>query len=122
MTDEETLHETLDRDDVIQPELDDLELIKNDPVPQEYWEQEELPKMGITATLTDGTGISAITGSKILKDFVADALMGAGAALVAVGVTGVDQAIAAPAVAITAVAGALISAGYRLVLRWATSE
>jgi hypothetical protein len=72
--------------------------------------------------LTDNGGVAAITGSKILKDFVADALMGAAAALVAVQVSSVDQAIAQPMVVVTAIAGAVISAAYRIVLRWATSS
>jgi hypothetical protein len=72
--------------------------------------------------LTDGTGVSAFTASKIFKDFVADALMTGAAALVAVGVTSADAAVAAPAVVVTALAGAAISALYRAVLRWATTE
>lgn len=78
--------------------------------------------MSITGTLTDGSGVSAITGSKVLKDFVADVLMTGAAALIAVNVTSVDTALAAPAVVVTAVAGAIISATYRIVLRWATSD
>lgn len=77
--------------------------------------------MNVTSTLTDGGGIASLTKSKVLKDFVADTLMGASAALVAVGVTGIDIAAATPAVAATAIANALISAGYRTALRWATS-
>jgi len=76
---------------------------------------------GNLAGLTDGTGISRLTGSKVVKDFVADALMGAGAALVAANVVSVDQAAMAPAVAAVAIANAVISALYRVVLRWATT-
>jgi len=72
--------------------------------------------------LTDGTGISAFTGSKLVKDFVADFLMTGAAALVAVGVTSADTAVAAPAVVVTAVVGAAISALYRVLLRWATTD
>lgn len=63
-----------------------------------------------------------VTWQKLVKDFIADALMGAAAALVAVGVTGVDQAAASPAVAAVAIANAVISAAYRLTLKWATSD
>ncbi len=71
--------------------------------------------------LTDGTGVSAITGSKLLKDFVADFLLSASAALVTAGVMDLGGAVGAPQVAALAVAGAAIRAGYRIVLRWATS-
>lgn len=71
--------------------------------------------------LTDGTGVSAFTVPKIIKDFIVDALTGAAAALVAVNISGVDAAIASPAVAAVAVANAVISAGYRLVLKWASA-
>jgi hypothetical protein len=77
--------------------------------------------MSLPTVLTDGSGVSAITGSKLLKDFVADVLMTGTAALLAVNVTSVDQAIATPTVVATAIAGAVISAVYRVVLRWATS-
>lgn len=79
------------------------------------------PTANVGSTLTDGTGISALTGSKVLKDFVADFLMTAAGALVAVNVTGVDQAVANPAVVTTAIIGALIRVGYRAILKWATS-
>ena len=72
--------------------------------------------------LTDGTGVSAFTGSKLVKDFVADVLMTGAAALIAVNVTSVDAALATPAVVVTAIAGAVISALYRIVLRWATTD
>ena len=77
--------------------------------------------MSVSGTLTDQGGISAITASKLVKDFVADVLMTGAAALVAVNVTSVDAALATPAIVVTAVAGAVISAVYRVVLRWATS-
>ncbi len=78
-------------------------------------------KAATVAALTDGTGVSAITGSKFLKDFVLDFLMTASAALVAVNVLDVQTALAAPAVVETAIAGALIRVLYRVVLRWASS-
>ena len=75
----------------------------------------------VVGVLTDGTGISAITGSKFLKDFVADVLLSGAAALVAVQVVDVGAAIAQPQVAAFALAGAVIRALYRAVLRWATT-
>jgi hypothetical protein len=72
-------------------------------------------------TLTDGTGISKITGSKFIKDFVADALMGIPPALLAVGVTGIPQDQATTITAIVAIGGAVIGAIYRGLLRWSTT-
>jgi hypothetical protein len=71
--------------------------------------------------LTDGTGISALTKSKLAKDLVADFLLTATAALVAVQVTDLNGALAAPTVVWTAVGGALIRTVYRAVLKWATT-
>lgn len=79
------------------------------------------PQTGVVGTLTDGTGISAITGSKFVKDFVADVLLSGAAALVAVQVVDVGSAVAAPQVAAFALLGAIIRAGYRAALRWATT-
>lgn len=73
------------------------------------------------SVLTDGTGISAITGSKVVKDFVADVLLSGAAALVAVQIVDVGAAIAQPQIAAFAIAGAVIRAAYRAVLRWATT-
>ena len=71
--------------------------------------------------LTDGTGISRLTGSKVLKDFVADFLMTAAGALAAVNIFAVDQAAANPTIVATAIIGSLIRVGYRAILKWATS-
>ena len=76
------------------------------------------------SVLTDGTGISAITTSKFVKDLIADflltlsATLGAGAAFDAFDI---GAAISAPDAAGIAVAGAAIRALYRAVLRWATT-
>lgn len=81
-----------------------------------------IPEQGaVVGALTDGTGISAITGSKVVKDFVADVLLSGAAALVAVQITDLGAALATPQVAAFAVAGAVIRALYRAVLRWATT-
>lgn len=80
------------------------------------------PQGRILGFLTDGTGVSSITLVKFFKDFVADVLLSAAAALVAVQIVTVDAAVAAPQVAAFAILGAVIRAGYRAVLRWATTE
>ena len=80
-----------------------------------------MPDTQAGSVLTDGTGISKLTGSKLFKDFVVDFLIGGAAALTAVNITGVDQAAAQPAIVVTAVGGALIRSVYRFVLKWAST-
>ena len=75
----------------------------------------------IGSALTDGTGISSLTGSKVVKDLVADLLLSGAAALVAVQITSPEAALANPQVAAFAIAGALIRVVYRAVLKWATT-
>jgi hypothetical protein len=76
---------------------------------------------GVTGALTDGTGVSPITITKLAKDFVADFLLTAAAALATAQIIGLGEAIQAPEAAGLAVGGALIRAAYRAVLRWATT-
>lgn len=71
--------------------------------------------------LTDGTGISPLTPQKLFKDFMVDFLKTAAAVLVGGNITGVQAALDAPHTAVVAVAGALISAGYRAALRFFSS-
>ena len=80
-----------------------------------------MPDTSAGATLTDGTGVSRLTSSKVVKDLVADILLSAAAALVAVNVVSLDGAVAQPTIAAFAVGGAVIRAFYRAALRWATS-
>ena len=80
-----------------------------------------MPDTSIGATLTDGTGVSAFTASKVVKDFVADVLLSGAAALATAQIMDLGAAIAAPQVAGFAVAGAVIRALYRAVLKWATT-
>jgi hypothetical protein len=80
-----------------------------------------MPDTTVGAALTDGTGVSAITVTKFVKDFVADVLLSGAAALVAVQVVDVGSAIDKPQVAAFAIAGAVIRAAYRAALRWATT-
>jgi hypothetical protein len=79
------------------------------------------PTQATGAALTDGTGVSRITSSKLVKDFVADVLLTATATLATSGVMDLGGALQAPQVAGLAVAGAVIRAAYRITLRWATS-
>lgn len=83
--------------------------------------QNSKPLSGAANALTDGTGISQFTASKFIKDFVADVLLSGAAALVAVQIVDVGSAVATPQVAAFAILGAVIRAGYRAALRWATS-
>lgn len=80
-----------------------------------------MPDTAAGATLTDGTGVSRLTSSKILKDLVADALLSGSAALVTANILSLGDALAAPSIAGFAVAGALIRVVYRAVLKWATT-
>lgn len=75
----------------------------------------------VVGALTDGTGVSALSATKLIKDFVADFLLGAAAALATVQIMDLGAAIAAPQVAGLAIAGAAVKAAYRVVLRWATT-
>jgi hypothetical protein len=71
--------------------------------------------------LTDNVGVSRLTATKLVKDFVADFLLSAAAALVAVQIVDVGTAVASPTIVAFALAGAAIRSLYRAVLRWATS-
>jgi hypothetical protein len=83
--------------------------------------ENRMPDTSIGATLTDGTGVSSFTASKVVKDFVADVLLSGAAALAASQIVDLGSAIATPQVAAFAVAGAVIRALYRAVLKWATT-
>ena len=79
------------------------------------------PQTGVVSALTDGTGISALTASKFVKDFIADVLLSGAAALAAAQIVDVGSAVQTPDVVAFALAGAVIRAAYRAVLRWATT-
>lgn len=72
--------------------------------------------------LTDNTGVSKLTFRKLVKDFVADALLGAAATLAASGIVGIPTDEAGAFAAVNAVAIAVVKAAYRVVLRWATTD
>lgn len=82
-------------------------------------------KASVGAALTDNTGVSPITVTKFVKDFVADFLITGAAAVGAVqimgAVNGFPTDVAGGVLLGTAVLGAAIKAGYRAVLRWATT-
>lgn len=75
----------------------------------------------VAAVLTDGTQVSPLTPRKLVKDFVADALMGIPPALIAAGVVGIPQDQVALMAAVIAIGGAVVGALYRGALKWATS-
>ena len=77
--------------------------------------------MSVGATLTDGTGVSQLTASKVTKDFVADVLLSGAAALAAAQVIDIGSAIQNQQVAAFAIIGAVVRAAYRAALRWATT-
>lgn len=79
-----------------------------------------MPDIGVTA-LTDGTGVSPITLTKLVKDFVADFLLTAAAALTTSQIMALGDVLQAPQVAGLAIGGAAIRAAYRIILRWATT-
>ncbi len=83
-----------------------------------------MAETGVTGALTDGTGVSPLNGTKVIKDLVLDflltgaAALGAGATLDALDISSV---IGAPEATGIALAGALIRVLFRAALRWATS-
>ena len=77
------------------------------------------PQSGVVSALTDGTGISPFNWVKFVKDFIADVLLSGAAALAAVQIVDFGQAIQTPDVVAFALAGAVIRAAYRAILRWA---
>lgn len=79
---------------------------------------------GATGALTDGTGVSKLTGSKILKDLVLDFLL-SGAAALGAGATldalDLGAVIAAPEATAIALFGAGIRTIFRALVRWAST-
>ena len=73
-------------------------------------------RAAIGNTLTGSTGLT-----KWAKDFVADALISAAAALTAAGIGAIPTDTTQAQVAGFAIAGAILHAAYRIVLKWATS-
>ncbi len=71
--------------------------------------------------LTDGTGVSRLLASKVIKDAVADLLLSLPPIFIGLHITGLDGALAAPTAVAIGVGDAVIRWLYRGVLRWATS-
>lgn len=76
---------------------------------------------GISGALTDGTGVSRLLGSKIIKDLVLDALLSVPVSLAAINIGGLDAALAAPLAVTIAVGDSFVRVIYRAALRWAQS-
>lgn len=74
---------------------------------------------GVSGALTDNTGVSPLTITKLIKDFIADFLLSGAAALAAAQVMDLGSAVQAPEATAFAVAGAAIRSLYRIALRWA---
>jgi ABC-type antimicrobial peptide transport system permease subunit len=79
----------------------------------------DLVTPGVVSNLTDGTGVSRLFASKVVKDLVLDALLSVPVSLVAIGIGGLDAAVAAPVAVAFAVGDSLIRVLYRAALRWA---
>ncbi len=77
---------------------------------------------GAGQALTDGTGVSPLTWRKLAKDFIADALITAAAALAMANIASVPTDEQGWLVATTAIGTAVLKAAYRAALRWATTE
>lgn len=77
---------------------------------------------GVSGTLTDGSGVSQLLASKVIKDLVLDALLSIPVSLAAINIGGLDAAIAAPVAVAIAIADSLVRVVYRAALRWAQSS
>jgi hypothetical protein len=77
---------------------------------------------GAGQALTDGTGVSPLSWRKLIKDFIADALITAAAALATASIAGVPTDEQGWLVAATAIGTAILKAAYRAALRWATTD
>lgn len=75
----------------------------------------------VATLLTNDNPVSKLTLRKILKDFVADALLSLPASLIMAGITGVPQDTAQLMILVNAVAMPVAGALYRATLRWAQS-
>lgn len=76
---------------------------------------------GVVAGLTDGSGVSKLLASKIVKDIILDALLSLPVSLAVINVSNLSTATAAPVAVAFAVGDALIRVLYRAGLRWAQS-
>lgn len=77
---------------------------------------------GVTGTLTDGTGVSALLASKVVKDLVLDFLLSLPVVFVGLNIADLNGALAAPVAVGIAVGDAALRVLYRAAIRWAQSE
>lgn len=75
--------------------------------------------LGVVGRLTDETGISRLTSSKVLKDFVLDILLALPGALLAINVGNVQQAVVSSVAVAFVLTDTIVRALYRVLLRWA---
>jgi hypothetical protein len=71
--------------------------------------------------LTDGTGISGFTVPKLIKDLIADALVGAAAGFASINVITLPQDKAQAIIAFWVVANAVAHSLFRAILKWTQS-
>ncbi len=71
--------------------------------------------------LSDGTGVSSLTVPKVIKDLIADALLGAAAGLATANVVSLPQDTAQAVTAGWIIANALVHSLYRFLLKWSQS-
>lgn len=71
--------------------------------------------------LTDGTGVSKLLKKKIVKDFVADFLLGAAAMMTVNNIAAIPTDVQGLTTAAGGIANALVHTIYRFALKWATS-
>lgn len=85
---------------------------------------EQLPPTAgsITSRLTDATGISKLTSSKLFKDFVLDILLAVPSGFLAINVGGIQAALVMPAAVAFVIGDAVVKAGYRIGVRWAQTS
>lgn len=82
---------------------------------------EDTAVQSVKLTLTDGTGVSRLTQSKLIKDFVVDFLMTIPISLLAVNISSIPQDEAGLLAAFLGLGNALMGAGYRALLKWGQS-
>lgn len=78
--------------------------------------------MSVTAALTDGTGVSALLSSKIIKDLVLDFALTIVPAFAAINVLNLNAALAVPGAIAVAAGDSAIRVIFRAVVRWAQSS
>lgn len=78
-------------------------------------------KAAVAQTLTSDNPVAPLTAKKIVKDFIADALLSLPSSLLIAGVAGLPTDTASLVVVLNAIAMPTLGAAYRALLRWAQS-